>query len=92
MACPTGRVVISFTSLLTITFLSLNPDEQIDTTTVRGLLERSTARYFYKRLKTCLHKPTGNLLEILVYRKCTFENCLQFFINVFVSNKHSALK
>ncbi len=24
-----------------------------------GLLDRPTARYFYKRLKTCLHKPTG---------------------------------
>ncbi len=29
----------------------------------RGLLDRSTARYFYKWLKTCLHKTAGNLLE-----------------------------
>ncbi len=28
-----------------------------------GLLDRSTALYFYKRLKTNLHKPRGNLLE-----------------------------
>jgi predicted transcriptional regulator len=31
----------------------------------RGLLNRSTARYFYKRLEASLHKPTGNLLENL---------------------------
>jgi hypothetical protein len=30
-----------------------------------GLLDRSTARYFYKRLLTCLHKPTENFLENL---------------------------
>jgi hypothetical protein len=34
-----------------------------------GLLDRSTARYFYKRLKTSLHKPRGNLVEILFYKK-----------------------
>jgi hypothetical protein len=31
----------------------------------RGLLDRSTSRYFYKRLKTSLHKPRGNFLENL---------------------------
>jgi hypothetical protein len=39
-----------------------------------GLLNRSEARYFYKRLKTSLHKPTGNLLENPVSRKCAFKN------------------
>jgi hypothetical protein len=39
-----------------------------------GLLDRSTARYFYKRLKTSLHKPRGNLLEILFSKKCAFKN------------------
>jgi hypothetical protein len=33
----------------------------------RGLLDRSTARYFYKRIKTSLHKPRGNLVENLFY-------------------------
>jgi hypothetical protein len=42
-----------------------------------GLLDKSTARYFYKRLKTSLHKPRGNLLEILFYNKCAFKNNLQ---------------
>ncbi len=31
----------------------------------RGLLNRSTALYFYKPLKTSLHKPGGNLLKNL---------------------------
>jgi hypothetical protein len=43
----------------------------------RGLLDRSTARYFYQRLKTGLHKPTGNLLENIFSRKCAFKNNLQ---------------
>ncbi len=34
-----------------------------------GLLDRSTARCFYKRLKTSLHKPRGNLLENLFSKK-----------------------
>jgi hypothetical protein len=33
----------------------------------KGLLDRSTAGYFYERLKTSLHKPTGNLLENLFF-------------------------
>ncbi len=36
---------------------------------IRGLLDRSMARYFYKRLKTSLHKPTGNLFKKLVLQK-----------------------
>jgi hypothetical protein len=35
----------------------------------RGLLDRSTARYFYKGSKTSLHKHTGNLVENLFYKK-----------------------
>ncbi len=37
--------------------------------TERGLLDRSTARYFYKRHKTSLHKLTENLIENLFYKK-----------------------
>ncbi len=44
----------------------------------RGLLNKSTAWYFYKRLKTSLHKPTGNLLQNLFSKKCAFKNNLQF--------------
>jgi hypothetical protein len=43
----------------------------------RGLLDRSTALYFYKQLKTSLHKPRGNLLEKLFSKKCAFKNNLQ---------------
>jgi hypothetical protein len=56
---------------------------------LRGLLDRSTARYFYKRLKTSLHKPRGNFVEILFYKKCAFKNNLQLLEKkVFVSNKY----
>jgi hypothetical protein len=43
----------------------------------RGLLDRSTAQYFYQRLKTTLHKPRGNLLENLFSKKYAFKNNLQ---------------
>jgi hypothetical protein len=36
--------------------------------TERGLLDRSTARYFYKRLETSQHKHRGNLIENLFYK------------------------
>jgi hypothetical protein len=42
-----------------------------------GLLDRSTARYFYKWLKTSLHKPTGNLLKISFSRKYAVKSNLQ---------------
>jgi hypothetical protein len=58
----------------------------------RGLLDRSTARYFYKGPKTSLHKHTGNLVENLFSKKCAFENYLQLDIKVFVSNNHNTLK
>jgi hypothetical protein len=55
-----------------------------------GLLDRSTARYFYKRLKPSLHKPTDNLLENLFCRKCAFKNNSQLLEKkVSVSNKHN---
>ncbi len=44
----------------------------------RGLLDISTALYFYKRLKTSLHKPRGNLLENLTSKKCAFKNSYNF--------------
>jgi hypothetical protein len=55
-----------------------------------GLLDRSMARYFYKRLKTSLHKPRGHLLENLFSNKCVFKNNLQLFRKkAFVSNKYN---
>jgi hypothetical protein len=51
----------------------------------RGLLDRSTARYFYKRLKASLHKPTDNLLENLFSKKCVFKNNLQLLEQNFLS-------
>ncbi len=52
---------------------------------VGGLLDRSTALYFYKRLKTSLHKPGGNLLENLFSKKCAFKNYLQLLEKKFWS-------
>ncbi len=46
-----------------------------------GLLDRSTARYFYKWLKTSLHKPICNLLKT-----CFLEN-VQSKINYNFYNK-----
>jgi hypothetical protein len=55
-----------------------------------GLLDRSTARYFYKRLKSSLHKPTGIILENLFSTKCAFKNNLQLLEKkVFVSNEYT---
>ncbi len=51
----------------------------------RGLLDRSTARYFYKRLKTSLHKPRGNFLENLFSKKCALKNNLQLLEKKFLS-------
>jgi hypothetical protein len=45
----------------------------------RGLLDRSTTRYFFKRPKTSPHKPTGNLHENLFSGKCAFQNYLLLF-------------
>jgi hypothetical protein len=42
-----------------------------------GLLDRSPALHIYKRLKTSLHKPRGNLLENLFCKICAFKNNLQ---------------
>ncbi len=50
-----------------------------------GLLNRSTGRYFYKRLKPSLHKTTGNLLENLFCRKCSFKNNSQPLEKTFLS-------
>ncbi len=56
----------------------------------RGLLDRSTALYFYKRLKTSLHKPRGNLLENLFSKICAFKNNLQLLEKkLFVSNNYN---
>jgi hypothetical protein len=52
---------------------------------VRGLLDRSTSLYFYKRLKTSLHKPRGNLSENLFSKKCALKNNLQLLEQIFLS-------
>jgi hypothetical protein len=58
----------------------------------RGLLDRSTARYFYKRLKTSLHKPRGNLVEILFSKKCAFKNNLHLLEKKFLSQTNTTPK
>jgi hypothetical protein len=58
----------------------------------RGLLDRSTARYFYKRLKASLHEPTGNLLENLFSKKCVFKNNLQLLEKKFLSQTNTTPK
>jgi hypothetical protein len=46
-------------------------------TDIRGLLDRSTARYFYKVPKTILHKPTANSGINIFYNKCLYKHYLQ---------------
>ncbi len=45
-----------------------------------GLLDISTARYFYKVSKTILHKPTANSGTNIFYNKCSYKHYLQLFI------------
>jgi hypothetical protein len=44
---------------------------------IRGLLDISTARYFYKVYKTVLHKPTANSGVNIFYNKCSYKHYLQ---------------
>ncbi len=60
--------------------------------TLRGLLDRTTTRYVYKWLKASLHKPTGNLLEILFSKKCVFKNNLQLLEKNFLSQTNTTPK
>ncbi len=56
----------------------------------RGLLDRSTARYFYKQLKQVYTSPTGNLIQNLFSEKYAFKNNLELLgKKVFVSNKYN---
>jgi hypothetical protein len=57
-----------------------------------GLLDRSAARYFYKRLKTSLHKPRDNLLENLFSKKCAFKNNLQLLKGKFLPQTNTTPK
>ncbi len=57
-----------------------------------GLLDRSIARYFNKRLRTSLHKITGNLLVNLFSKKCAFKNNLQLLQKKFLSQTKKHLK
>jgi hypothetical protein len=59
---------------------------------VRGLLDRSTALYFYKQLKTSIHKPRGNLLENLFSKKCVFKIILQLLEKMFLSQTNTTPK
>jgi hypothetical protein len=56
-----------------------------------GLLDRSTARYFYKQPKASLHKPTG-LLENLFPKKGVFKNNLQHLEKMFFSQTNTTPK
>jgi hypothetical protein len=56
-----------------------------------GLLDRYTARYFYKGSKTSLHKHTGNLVENLFYKKCAFKSSLQLLTLKFLSQTTTTL-
>jgi hypothetical protein len=58
----------------------------------RGLLDRSMALYFYKQLKTSLHKPRGNLLENLFSKKCEFKNNLLLLEKKFLSQTNKTPK
>ncbi len=58
----------------------------------RGLLDRSTGRYFYKRLKTSLHRPRGNLLENLFSKKCALKNNLKLLAKKFCLKQVQHLK
>jgi hypothetical protein len=58
----------------------------------RGLLDRSTALYFYKPLKTSLYKPRGKLLENLYSKKCAFKNNLQLLEKKFLSQRNTTPK
>jgi hypothetical protein len=62
-----------------------------DPDAARGLLDRSTARYFYKGSKTSLHKHTGNLVENLFYEKCAFKSSLQLLTLKFLSQTTTTL-
>jgi hypothetical protein len=64
-------IVSSLVSMMTVKLISAS------SVMSRGLLDRSTARYFYKGPKTSLHKHTGNLVENLFSKKCAFKNYLQ---------------
>ena len=57
----------------------------------RGLLDRSTARYIYKRSKTTLHKHTGNLVENLCSKKCACKKYLQLLALKFLSQTSTTL-
>ncbi len=48
--------------------------------------------YFYERLKTSLHKPTGNLIENLFSKKCAFRSNLQLLEKKFMSQTNKTPK
>ncbi len=50
-----------------------------------GLLDRFTARYFYKGSETSLHKHTENLVENMFSTKCALKNYLQLLTQKFLS-------
>jgi hypothetical protein len=57
-----------------------------------GAARQIYARYFYKRIKTSLHKPRGNLVEILFYKKSAFKNYLQLLEKEFLSQTNTTPK
>ncbi len=55
----------------------VGPLQGWDNPSVGGLLDRSTARYFYKVPKTILHKPTAKSGINIFYNKCLHKHYLQ---------------
>jgi hypothetical protein len=49
-------------------------------------------KYFYKRLKTSLHKPRGYLSENLFSKKCAFKNNLQLLEKKFLTQTNTTPK
>jgi hypothetical protein len=94
MYLGTGAVVTTSDTLLTAGFVIGIQFARIFSLLVLvqgGLLDRSTARYFYNWLKTSLNKPTGNLLKNLFPRICAFKNNLQVLEYKLLSQKYNTL-
>ncbi len=55
----------------------------------RGLLDISTARYFYKVPKTILHKPIANSEKNILYNKCLYKHYLQLLYYILFCKTNS---
>ncbi len=82
----------SYVTAIPTGFQSLKQGYMDSIQKIWGLLDRSTALYFYKRLKTSLHKPRGNLFENLFFFKCAFKNNFQLLEKKFLSQTNTTPK